>query len=102
MAWDLKNADFEASEIDSVPFANGLACHIVSPFEIIDKISLFLFHSLRYIPAEFINRGNGFLHLKDLPSPRGSIDLCPGKAAFEERDDPNMIKVSMEDQDLRD
>jgi len=34
MAWNLQDGDLQIPESNSIPLANGLACHILSPFEI--------------------------------------------------------------------
>ena len=34
MTWNLQDGDLQIPESNSIPLANGLACHILSPFEI--------------------------------------------------------------------
>jgi len=71
------------SKFDPVPIVNKFSPYIVPPFEIIDRVDFFPFHSSGNAPAELVDRADGLLHRQDLPCPFGGVDFGLGKATLQ-------------------
>jgi hypothetical protein len=89
------------SKVDAVPVAHGRSRDVVAPGEVDVLQGGAEAHLVRHDPAELVGDVDGLLHLEDPPRLRRPADLDGRPVSLEPGDDPDVVEVGVQDEDLR-